>query len=182
MADLSRLTLGRTIWLTGLSGAGKSTTAEWIAAELRSRGMAILELDGDVLRSGISAELGFDDEGRAEAVRRAGEIALLSAQQELTVLVSLVSPHRGPRDLVRERHEAAGVPYFEIHIATPLEVCEDRDPKALYARARKNESSQMTGIQQPYEEPLSPELRISTDGISVEEVGQTILDLVFTTA
>ncbi len=140
--------------------------------------MTILELDGDVLRDGISSELGFDDEDRAEAVRRAGEIALLAARQGITSLVSLVSPHRGPRDGVRARHDELGVAFFEVHIATPLSVCEERDPKALYALARSNASAQMTGIQQPYEDPLHPELCISTQGRSVAEVGQAILEVI----
>ena len=181
MADLASLPIGRTVWLTGLSGAGKSTTAEWLSRELRRRGMTILELDGDVLRDGISAELGFDDEGRAEAVRRAGEIALLAAQQGITCIVSLVSPHRDPRNGVRARHVSLDVPYFEIHIATPLTVCEQRDPKHLYAKARHDRSAQMTGIQQPYEEPLDPELRVSTHDKSVDEVGQSILEVILRT-
>jgi len=182
VADLSALPIGRTVWLTGLSGAGKSTTAEWLAGELRGRGMTILEIDGDVLRDGISADLGFDDAGRAEAVRRAGEIALLAAQQGITCLVSLVSPHRGPRDLVRERHDELEVPFFEVHISTPLSVCEERDPKDLYAKARKDDGSQMTGIQQPYEEPIDPEIRVSTHDRSVAEVGQSILEVVLRTS
>ena len=140
--------------------------------------MAILELDGDVLRDGISAELGFGDDGRAEAVRRAVEIALLAARQGITCIVSLVSPHRAPRDLVRARHQELEVPYFEVHIATPLNVCEERDPKALYAKARADACAQMTGIQQPYEEPLNPELRVSTQDRAVAEVGQSILEVI----
>ena len=178
MAELTSLPIGRTVWLTGLSGAGKSTTAEWLARALRDRGMTILELDGDVLRDGISSGLGFDDDGRAEAVRRAGEIALLAAQQGITCLVSLVSPHRRSRDGVRARHADLGVAFYEVHIATPLSVCEERDPKDLYARARSNSSAQMTGIQQPYEEPLHPELSISTHDRSVDEVGQAILEVI----
>jgi len=178
VAEPSNLPTGRTIWLTGLSGAGKSTTAEWLAGDLRGRGMAILELDGDALRDGISAGLGFDDEGRAEAVRRAGEIALLAARQGITCLVSLVSPRREPRDQVRARHHELEVPFYEAHIATPLHVCEERDPKALYARARTDDCAQMTGIQQPYEEPLSPEIRVSTHDKSVAEVGQYILEVI----
>ena len=181
VADLTALPIGRTVWLTGLSGAGKSTTAEWLSSELRRRGMTILELDGDVLRDGISAELGFDDESRAEAVRRAGEIALLAAQQGITCIVSLVSPHREPRDSVRARHLELDVPYFEVHIATPLTICEERDPKHLYAKARHNSGAQMTGIQQPYEEPLDPELRVSTHNKAVAEVGQLILEVILRT-
>jgi adenylyl-sulfate kinase len=124
------------VWLTGLPGAGKTTSASFLIVELHRRGIATASLDGDELRSGVSADLGFDEEDRAENVRRAGEVALLLASQGLVAVVSLVSPRRRNRDLARARHDEHGIGFLEVHVAAPLEVCEQRDPKSLYRRAR----------------------------------------------
>lgn len=152
-----------TVWLTGLPGSGKSTTADAIAEALGERGVRNAILDGDVLRSGLNADLGFSDADRNESVRRAGEVALLLATTDTVAIVSLVSPLRAARDAVRARHEAAGVRFVEVHIAAPLAVCEARDPKGLYARARRGEVVAMTGIDSPYESPTAPELTLATD-------------------
>ena len=164
-----------TVWLTGLSGAGKTTTALQVISNLRHEDVPAILLDGDELRDGLSEGLGFTAEGRAEAVRRAGEIALLAAKQGLVAVVSMVSPHEGPRQLVRSRHALASVPFIEVHVATPIEVCEERDPKDLYRRARAGQESSLTGVQQSYEEPTDPELKISTTTLSPADVAALIL-------
>jgi bifunctional enzyme CysN/CysC len=125
--------------------------------------MPSLLLDGDLLRSGLNADLGFSDEDRNESVRRAGEVALLLASAGTLAIVSLVSPLRAARDEVRRRHELAGVPFLEVFVAAPLEVCEARDPKGLYARARRGEVAAMTGIDSPYEPPRNPEVTLHSE-------------------
>lgn len=152
--------VGGTVWLTGLSGSGKSTVAVEVERRLVADGVPAFVLDGDNLRHGLNAGLGFSAEDRAENVRRVGEVALLLAQAGVVALAPLVSPYRADRDRVRARHDDAGVGFLEVHVATPLEVCEERDPKGLYARARAGELRGMTGIDDPWEPPLSPELTL----------------------
>lgn len=164
-----------TVWLTGLSGAGKTTTAVQVIADLRTKGIVAVLLDGDELRDGLSQELGFSAEERAEAVRRAGEIALVLGKQGFVSIVSMVSPHEGPRQQVRSRHDEAGISFAEVHVATPIEVCEQRDPKDLYRRARAGQQASMTGIQQSYEEPRNPELRLSTSEMTPVDASATIV-------
>lgn len=171
---------GITVWLTGLPGAGKTTSAGHLVAELAARGLVATELDGDVLRTGISADLGFSAADRNENVRRAGEIALLLAEQGRIVVVSLVSPTRRSRDAVRRRHEEAGIAFLEVHVAAPLEVCEARDPKSLYRRARAGTITQMTGIDDPYEPPGSPEVVLATHLEPPEVTGAQLVDAVLT--
>lgn len=154
--------VGATVWLTGLSGSGKSTVAVEAERLLVARGLPTSVLDGDNLRHGLNAGLGFDAEGRAENVRRVGEVAVLLAQAGVVALAPLVSPYRADRDRVRARHADSGVPFFEIHVATSLDECERRDPKGLYAKARRGELTGFTGIDDPWEPPLRPEL--SLDG------------------
>ncbi len=166
---------GLTVWLTGLPGAGKTTSADFLLRELADRGVPASELDGDVLRAGISKDLGFTSEDRAENVRRAGEIAVLLAEQGLVVVVSLVSPNRDARDAVRRRHAELGLAFLEVHVAAPLEVCERRDPKALYRRAREGEVAHMTGVDDPYEPPAAPELVLATHLAPPEETGAALL-------
>jgi adenylyl-sulfate kinase len=149
---------GATVWLTGLSGSGKSTVAFEVEHRLVSAGRPASVLDGDNLRHGLNAGLGFGAEDRAENVRRVGEVALLLADAGVVALAPLVSPYRADRDRVRARHHDAGLPFFEVHVATPLEECERRDPKGLYARARAGEISGLTGVDDPWEPPLAPEL------------------------
>ena len=153
---------GLTVWLTGLSGAGKSTIA--VAAEhaLLEAGCLAMRLDGDNLRHGLNAGVGFDEAGRAEAVRRAGEAALLLAECGAVAIVAMISPYRADRDRVRARHAAAGVPFLEAFVDAPLAVAESRDPKGLYAKARRGEIAGFTGIDAPYEAPSAPELHLRT--------------------
>ena len=120
-------------------------------------------LDGDNLRHGLNGDLGFSAEDRAENVRRVGEVARLMADSGVVALVSLVSPYRDGRDQVRAAHEAAGLPFFEVFVDTPLEECERRDPKGLYAKARAGEITDLTGVGGPYEAPESPELTTDPD-------------------
>ena len=151
---------GATVWLTGLSGSGKSTLADAIAQRLLDDGRPAYVLDGDNLRHGLNADLGFSAADRAENVRRVGEVARLMADAGLVVLAPVISPYRADRDRVRAAHEAAGLRFLEVFVDTPLELCEQRDPKGLYAKARAGELTGMTGIDDPYEPPLTPDLRI----------------------
>lgn len=148
---------GMTIWLTGLSGSGKSSVAARVEKELHGRGRAAYTLDGDNIRHGLNADLGFSAADRAENVRRVGEVARLMADAGLVVLVPVISPYRADRDSVRAAHNEAGIPFGEVHVATPIEVCEKRDPKGLYAKARAGEITGFTGVDDPYESPLDPE-------------------------
>jgi adenylyl-sulfate kinase len=147
-----------TLWFTGLSGSGKSTIANAVAERLLELGRPAYVLDGDNLRHGLNADLGFSAADRAENVRRVGEVARLMADAGLVVLVPVISPYRADRDRVREAHEAAGLRFVEVFVDTPLELCEQRDPKGLYAKARAGEVTGMTGIDDPYEPPPTPEL------------------------
>jgi bifunctional enzyme CysN/CysC len=146
------------VWFTGLSGSGKSTLAAAVEAQLAEDGTPAYFLDGDNLRFGLNADLGFAPEDRDENVRRTGEVARLFADAGLIALVSLVSPYREARDKVRAAHADAGLPFLEVHVDTPLEVCEQRDPKGLYARARSGEIRDLTGVDAPYEAPEAPAL------------------------
>ena len=154
---------GCTVWFTGLSGSGKSTVADAVATRLHELGRASYVLDGDNLRHGLNADLGFSAPDRAENVRRVGEVARLLADAGLVALVPLISPYRADRDRVRAVHDAAGLAFCEVHLDVPIEVCESRDPKGLYARARAGEIRGFTGIDDPYEAPRSPELRLTAD-------------------
>ena len=144
------ITKGETIWLTGLSGAGKSTTTEAIQAQYGAEGTRIVVLDGDDLRGGLSRDLGFSNEDRDEQVRRAGEIAIVMAHQGFIVVVALVSPRRIARELVRSRHQESDVLFHEVYLSTPIEVCEARDPKALAALLAK------PGLSAEREKPAKP--------------------------
>jgi bifunctional enzyme CysN/CysC len=151
-------TSGATIWMTGLSGSGKSTIAAALEHTLVSGGRNAYMLDGDNLRHGLCSDLGFSEEDRAENVRRVGEVAKLLAESGTIAIASLVSPFKDARDKVRAAHEAAGIPFYEVFVDTPLEECEKRDPKGLYAKARAGEITDLTGVGSPYEAPTSPEL------------------------
>ena len=151
---------GATIWLTGLSGSGKSTLANAVAARLLELGRAGYVLDGDNVRHGLNADLGFSAADRAENVRRIGEVAALMADVGLVVLVPVISPYRADRQRVRETHRTSGLPFVEVFVDTPLAICEARDPKGLYAKARAGELTGMTGIDDPYEAPADPDLRV----------------------
>jgi len=160
---------GATVWLTGLPASGKSTIAVALEAALLDRKRAAYLLDGDNLRHGLNGNLGFSAEDRAENVRRTGEVARLFADAGVVALVSLVSPYEADRARVRELHEAHELPFLEVFVDTPLEECERRDPKGLFARARAGELKGMTGIDDPYEAPRSPELHLKPLEQSVEE-------------
>jgi bifunctional enzyme CysN/CysC len=157
---------GGVLWFTGLSGAGKSTLALALERELFAKGYQVYVLDGDNIRSGLCRDLGFGPEDRAENIRRVGEVAALFADAGFLVISSFISPYRADRQRARE---AAGDAFHEIYIKAGLEVCEQRDPKGLYKRARKGEIKEFTGISSPYEPPENPELVVPTDALGVEE-------------
>jgi bifunctional enzyme CysN/CysC len=149
-----------TVWFTGLSGSGKSTIANEVAERLLELNRPAYLLDGDNVRHGLNADLGFSSPDRTENVRRIGEVARLMADAGLIVLVPVISPYRVDRSAVRAMHVAADLEFLEVFIDTPLELCEQRDPKGLYAKARAGELVGMTGIDDPYEAPVDPELRL----------------------
>ncbi|WP_051099054.1 adenylyl-sulfate kinase [Actinopolyspora mortivallis] len=168
---------GATLWLTGLPGSGKSTIAEVTAEELFRRGARVEVLDGDRLRTNLSADLGFSMADRNEHVRRTGFVAQLLAAHGVTVLVPVIAPYSAARSAVRRQHEAAGCPYFEIHVATPLTECMRRDPKGLYGRAAAGELSGLTGYDAEYQEPVEPELRVDTTSTDILTARDEVLAL-----
>ena len=153
------------LWFTGLSGAGKSTLAMALERRLFDEGYQVYVLDGDNVRTGLNANLGFSPEDRAENIRRVGEVAALLADAGLVVITAFISPYRADRDRARQ---AAGDAFREIYIKADVETCESRDPKGLYKRARAGEIAEFTGISAPYEEPASPELVVDTSKVDVE--------------
>jgi len=157
---------GVTIWLTGLSGSGKSTIAVAAEKELLAQGRVAYVLDGDNIRHGLNANLGFSPEDRTENIRRIGEVAKLFTDAGLIVLTSFISPYRADRDAVREKMTPGD--FVEAYVAASLETCEGRDVKGLYAKARAGEIPEFTGISAPYEEPEKPELVIDTNEQTVE--------------
>ena len=157
---------GGILWFTGLSASGKTTLAFELERALFNQGRRVYVLDGDNVRHGLCADLGFTVEERVENIRRVGEVATLFAQAGCLVITAFISPYRSDRDRVRA---IAGDLFHEVHIATPLEICEKRDPKGLYAKARRGEIDLFTGISAPYEPPVAPELRLDTTGLSVRE-------------
>jgi len=171
-----RPTQGITIWLTGLSGSGKSSVAVELERRLVASGRPAYRLDGDNLRHGLTSDLGFSPEDRAENIRRVAEVAKLMADAGVVVLVSLVSPYRADRDAARATHEQAALPFLEVFVDTPLEVCEARDPKGMYAKARAGEIAGFTGISAPYEAPLSPDLLLRPDDGDAAAQAQLVLD------
>ncbi len=150
------------MWFTGLSGSGKSTVAAAVEQRLVATERACYRLDGDNLRFGLNGDLGFSAADRGENVRRVGEVARLFADAGVLALVPVISPYRRDRARVREAHDLAGLPFVEVFVDTPLEVCEARDPKGLYARARAGEITNMTGIDDPYEAPEAADLVLTT--------------------
>jgi adenylylsulfate kinase len=160
------------LWFTGLSGSGKSTLSAWVVAELRRRGFQVEHLDGDTVRD-IFPRTGYTRSERDEHIRRVGYLASKLEQNGVLVVASFVSPYAESRQFVRNLCRN----FIEIHIATPLEECERRDVKGLYARARAGEIENFTGISDPYEEPLQPELRIDASAIRTEEAGARVLEV-----
>lgn len=169
---------GVTVWMTGLSGSGKSTIAYSAEEMLIRAGRAAYVLDGDNLRHGLNSDLGFGAADRSENVRRVGEVARLLADAGLVVLVPVISPFASDRKMVREAHEQASLAFVEVFVDAPLEVCEQRDPKGLYARARAGEIRDMTGLDSPYEPPESPDLRLDSDGSTPEELATRVVQAV----
>lgn len=168
---------GGTLWLTGLSGAGKTTIADAVAQQLRAAGREVEVLDGDELRRGLSAGLGFSREDRDTHVRRVGFVAELLARHGVVALVPVIAPYAATRDEVRTQHDIHGTGYLEVHVATPLAECAQRDVKGLYAKAAAGEITAMTGVDDPYEEPDKPDLRLDTTGIDVASAARRVLDL-----
>ncbi len=173
----SRPSPGATLWFTGLSGSGKSTVAVEIERLLVESGRPAYLLDGDNLRQGLNGDLGFTAEDRTENVRRIGEVARLFADAGVVALVPVISPYVVDRSRVREIHAMAGVPFAEVFVDTPIEVCEARDPKGLYAKARAGEITGFTGIDDPYEAPESPELRLTPNDGTPSEQAEKVLAL-----
>ncbi|OIK27509.1 adenylyl-sulfate kinase [Streptomyces malaysiense] len=163
------MTTGATVWLTGLPSAGKTTIAHELAGRLRAGGRRVEVLDGDEIREFISAGLGFSREDRHTNVQRIGFVAELLSRNGVLTLVPVIAPYADSRHAVRGRHEENATPYLEVHVATPVEVCSVRDVKGLYAKQAAGELSGLTGVDDPYEEPASPELRIESQHQTVQE-------------
>jgi adenylylsulfate kinase len=161
------LAAGATIWFTGLPSAGKTTLAGALAKRLADEGYARVELlDGDVAREHLTKGLGFSREDRAENVRRIGWVASLLARNGVIVLASVISPYRDVRDEVRALHDGR---FVEVYVSTPVDVCSERDVKGLYARARAGEITGMTGVDDPYEAPINPEIVVPAHDQSIQE-------------
>jgi adenylyl-sulfate kinase len=166
---------GATIWFTGLSGSGKSTTAAAVEAQLIADGRWAYRLDGDNVRHGLCSDLGFSHDDRSENVRRIAEVALLFADAGAVALACLVSPYAADRDKARELHARAGVAFIEVYVSTSLEECSRRDSKGLYARAECGEIADFTGVGSPYEPPASPEVVID-QRYDVETAARLVLE------
>jgi len=163
------------LWLTGLSGSGKSTIAVEVERVLLGRGVHTYILDGDNVRDGLSGDLGFSDEDRRENIRRIGEVTRLFIDAGVVLLTAFISPFREDRDRVRSLMGSGE--FFEIFSRCPLELCEERDPKGLYAQVRAGGISDFTGIDSPYEEPLKPELVLDTGELGLEECVKRVVAL-----
>jgi adenylylsulfate kinase len=170
-------TTGATVWLTGLPSAGKTTIAHALAGRLRAAGRRVEVLDGDEIREFLSAGLGFTREDRHTNVQRIGFVAELLASHGVLVLVPVIAPYADSREAVRKRHQANGTGYVEIHVATPVDVCAVRDVKGLYAKQAAGELTGLTGVDDPYEIPRDPDLRIQTQGHTVEESAAAVFAL-----
>jgi adenylyl-sulfate kinase len=169
-------TCGATIWITGLPSSGKSTLGAAVEERLVERGRGAYLLDGDNLRCGICGDLGFKRCDREANVQRVGELACLFADSGAVAVVALVSPYEGMRTLVRERHQRDNLPFLEVFLDTPVAVCAERDPKGLYARALSGDLDGFTGIDDPYEAPPHPDLRLTPD-LPVPVAVEAVLDL-----
>ncbi len=167
---------GATIWFTGLSGCGKSTVAFTLEHALVERNHLAYVLDGDNIRHGLNKNLGFSPEDREENIRRIGEVAKLFADAGVLTCTSFISPYRADRDNARKIHKEAGLPFIEVYVRAPIDVCEKRDPKGLYKKARAGEIKEFTGISAPYEEPLRPEIVLDTSQLPPEQAAQVVLD------
>ncbi len=172
---------GCTLWMTGLSASGKSTVAVALEQVLLQRGKHAYRLDGDNIRMGLNKNLGFSADDRAENIRRIGEVAKLFADAGMIAITSFISPYRKDRDAARALHDAAQIPFIEIHVDIPVEEAEKRDPKGLYKKARAalaaGKGMGFTGIDDPYEAPEKAELVLPTHKLSIAESVQKILDM-----
>ncbi len=166
---------GVTVWMTGLSGSGKSTVGCALEQMLLGMGLRAYRLDGDNVRHGLNSDLGFTADDREENIRRIGEVARLFADSCAVVVVSFISPYRADRAKARRLHEDAGLGFVEVYVKVSLEVAEERDPKGLYKKARAGEIKGFTGIDDPYEEPVGAEVVVDTDEMSVEESAAKIV-------
>jgi bifunctional enzyme CysN/CysC len=162
------------VWFTGLSGSGKSTIANIVESKLHTLGVRTYLLDGDNVRHGLNRDLGFTDADRVENIRRIAEVSRLMVDAGLVVLVSFISPFRAERDLARSRVEAGE--FVEVFVDTPLAVAEGRDPKGLYAKARAGELQNFTGIDSPYEQPETPEVRVDTTSMAPEDAADLVIE------
>jgi adenylylsulfate kinase len=165
---------GAILWFTGLSGSGKSTLANAVDHRLHELGLASYVLDGDNIRHGLNGDLGFSPEDRTENIRRIGEVAKLFADAGTLALTAFISPYRQDRDRIRDTVQRPG-DFVEIFVECPLDVCEERDPKGLYRKARAGEIPEFTGISAPYEEPQAPDLVVNTAEHSLEECVDLVL-------
>ncbi len=168
---------GCSIWMTGLSGSGKSTIAVALEQVLIAQGNHAYRLDGDNIRHGLNKNLAFSAEDRAENIRRIGEVTRLFADAGIITINSFISPYTVDRDQVRKIHEENGLPFFEVYVDCTLEEAERRDPKGLYKKARAGEIKGFTGIDDPYEEPTHAELHLKTHEMSVEDSVRAILEM-----
>ena len=164
---------GATVWFTGLSGSGKSTLAYAVEAALVSDGVAAYVLDGDNVRHGLNRDLGFSPGDRTENIRRIGEVCRLFCDAGVVTLTAFISPYRADRHRVRALHPERH--FVEVHLDAPLEVCEERDPKGLYARARAGEIQEFSGVSAPYEPPEAPELRLDTSSRPLDACVEEVL-------
>src|SRR5207253_8148184 len=167
---------GAVVWFTGLSGAGKSTIAQALERELFARGMQTYVLDGDNIRHGLNSNLGFSPEDRVENIRRVSEVARLMADSGVITITAFISPYRMDRRRAREIALEGKSEFVEVFVDAPLEVCEARDPKNLYKKARAGKIREFTGIDAPYEPPIDPEIVVRTHQQSIEESVASILE------
>jgi adenylylsulfate kinase len=168
---------GATVWLTGLPSAGKTTVARATADRLRTQGRRVEVLDGDAVREHLSAGLGFSRSDRETNISRIGFVAELLARNGVLVLAAVISPYESARAEVRNRHAVNGVPYLEVHVAAPVEVCSSRDVKGLYAKQRSGEIRGLTGVDDVYEIPGAPDLVLRTESSDIVESADHVLTL-----
>jgi adenylyl-sulfate kinase len=169
--------VGATVWFTGLPAAGKSTLASAVEERLVETGRSAFLLDGDNLRHGLNGDLGFDEQARSENVRRTAHVARLLAESGSIALVSLVSPYVADREAAAALHRQAQLQFIEVFVDAPLELCQERDPKGLYARARAGELHGLTGIEAPYEAPECPDLLVRSGCETVEQAVERVMRL-----